>query len=162
MSEEKEETKNYEVVTCECGTVHPVEFSTHNDQGHWNCPNCVKMYLTEELNQRDNFAMKFFIWTDNQGRSLVPNMTASMLLKEFKEWLEEDENYELFPPTPAEKELAEAHEAIKMISSNEHVSLGDLVYKVRDREGLNWEGPSVIAWGAAVDKINAIKERLEA
>jgi len=41
--------------------------------------------------------------------------------------------------------------------TNPQIDLGDLVYQVRDREGLGWEGPDVTAWGNAV---KAAKEML--
>lgn len=46
-------------------------------------------------------------------------------------------------------------EALEAISVNPHLDLGDLVYKVRESEGLGWDGPAVTAWGEAVVKLNA-------
>lgn len=55
--------------------------------------------------------------------------------------------------TGREKELLDA---LRALLTNEHVSLGDLVYTVREREGKGWDGPSITAWNDAV--VNA--ERL--
>lgn len=40
--------------------------------------------------------------------------------------------------------------ALVALTTNEHINLGDLVYTVRDNEGLGWEGPAVKAWSDAV------------
>jgi hypothetical protein len=45
--------------------------------------------------------------------------------------------------------------ALKALLSSKHVSLGDLVYQVREREGLGWEGPAVKAWSDAVVEAEA-------
>jgi hypothetical protein len=50
---------------------------------------------------------------------------------------------------------AELLEALKALMENEHLDLGDLIYKVREREGLGWEGPSVTQWSDAIEKANA-------
>lgn len=63
-----------------------------------------------------------------------------------------------------EKALLTAHklaaandllEALEALTSNPHLSLGDLVYQVREAEGEGWDGPAVTAWGAAVEKARA-------
>ena len=36
---------------------------------------------------------------------------------------------------------------------NEIHPLGDAVYDVREREGLGWEGPKVVAYGKAVQRL---------
>lgn len=41
-----------------------------------------------------------------------------------------------------------------------HVSLGDLVYQVRDRELLGWDGPQVLAWDRAVTAAKDLLEKL--
>lgn len=45
--------------------------------------------------------------------------------------------------------------ALKAITSNPYLHLGDLVYNIRDRELKGWEGPAVKAWSDAVMKVNA-------
>lgn len=54
---------------------------------------------------------------------------------------------------------AEALAVLRELLSNPHIDLGDLVYEVREREGLGWEGPSVKAWGSAVARAKAIVAR---
>jgi len=50
-------------------------------------------------------------------------------------------------------------EALKSLMTHEHVDLGGLVYEIREREGLGWDGPSVKAWSDAVTEAReAIKE----
>jgi len=46
-------------------------------------------------------------------------------------------------------------EALEAISSNPHVDLGDLVYKVRESEGEGWEGPQVKAWSDACELVKS-------
>jgi hypothetical protein len=46
-------------------------------------------------------------------------------------------------------------EALEALTSNPHVNLGDLVYQVRDREGLGWDGPQVTKWSNAVQQARA-------
>lgn len=57
------------------------------------------------------------------------------------------------------KRLREQNEervaALVAISTNPHINLGDLVYAVRDAEGLGWEGPAVAAWGEACEAVKA-------
>lgn len=43
----------------------------------------------------------------------------------------------------------------RALVSNEYVDLGDLVYQVREREGLGWNGPSVKQWSDAVQALKA-------
>lgn len=40
--------------------------------------------------------------------------------------------------------------ALQALTGNKHVSLGDLVYTVRENEGKGWDGKWVKAWGNAV------------
>lgn len=48
-------------------------------------------------------------------------------------------------------------EALIALMGNDFISLGDIIYRVRDIEGLGWDGPGVKAWGTAVDcAFNAI------
>lgn len=47
----------------------------------------------------------------------------------------------------ADQDLLEALEAL---TSNPHIDLGGLVYKVRDSEGEGWDGPQVKHWSDAV------------
>lgn len=51
--------------------------------------------------------------------------------------------------------------ALKALTSNPHISLGDLVYTVRDREGKGWDGPAVTAWGDAVQQAEAAIAKAE-
>ncbi len=44
----------------------------------------------------------------------------------------------------------ELRDALEALTTHPHVSLGDLVYAVREREGEGWEGPAVKAWSDAV------------
>jgi hypothetical protein len=50
---------------------------------------------------------------------------------------------------------AELLEALEALTSHPHVHLGDLVYQVRDREGLGWDGPEVTKWSNAVQQASA-------
>lgn len=43
--------------------------------------------------------------------------------------------------------------ALEAITSNTHIDLEDLVYNVRDDEGLGWEGPAVRQWSEAVTSV---------
>lgn len=54
---------------------------------------------------------------------------------------------------PVEAELLQA---LRAITSNKHISLGDLIYQVRDAEGLGWDGPQVTQWSNAVATIDAL------
>lgn len=40
--------------------------------------------------------------------------------------------------------------ALIALTTNPHVDLGDLVYKVRESEGEGWDGPAVSAWSDGV------------
>ena len=51
--------------------------------------------------------------------------------------------------------------ALRAASSNEHANLDDMIYHVRENEGLGWDGPSVVKWGDAVGEINAILAELD-
>ncbi len=58
--------------------------------------------------------------------------------------------------------LVERMEAtLRALSSNPHLDLGDLVYKVREAEGEGWEGPSVKAWSEAVTGARALLAELD-
>lgn len=48
-----------------------------------------------------------------------------------------------------EKQL---EETLRALTTNPHLNLGDLVYQVRERELLGWDGPAVKAWSDAVTK----------
>jgi hypothetical protein len=52
--------------------------------------------------------------------------------------------------TAAEAKASRVRSALEGLLRAEHINLGDLVYAVREREGLDWEGPAVKAWSAAV------------
>lgn len=41
---------------------------------------------------------------------------------------------------------------------NSIIPLGDLIYRVRDVEGLGWNGPKVKAWGAACDQMRLLEQ----
>ncbi len=45
--------------------------------------------------------------------------------------------------------------ALEAVSSNPHLDLGSLVYKVRDSEGEGWDGPAVTQWSNAVQAVKA-------
>lgn len=51
--------------------------------------------------------------------------------------------------------------ALKALTSNPHLDLGDETYQVREREGLGWEGPSVKAWSDAVSAARAALAKAE-
>lgn len=40
--------------------------------------------------------------------------------------------------------------ALIALTTNPHIDLGDLVYKVRESEGEGWDGPCVHAWSGAI------------
>ena len=52
-------------------------------------------------------------------------------------------------------------EALKALTTNPHINLGDLVYKVRDSEGEGWDGPQVKAWSDAVQAAEAAIAKAE-
>ena len=52
--------------------------------------------------------------------------------------------------------------ALKALTSNPYVSLGDLVYAVREQEGEGWEGPMVKAWSNAVREAEAAIKHADA
>ena len=52
-------------------------------------------------------------------------------------------------------------DALKSLTTNPHVNLGDLVYKVRDSEGEGWDGPQVKAWSDAVQSATAAIAKAE-
>ncbi len=41
-------------------------------------------------------------------------------------------------------------EALRGLMESKFLDLGDMVYQVREREGLGWDGPAVVAWSKAV------------
>lgn len=45
--------------------------------------------------------------------------------------------------------------ALECLFSNPYISLGDLVYHIRERELQGWDGPAVTAWGNAVTAAKA-------
>lgn len=55
--------------------------------------------------------------------------------------------------------IVELRDALRALAANPHLNLGDLVYDVREREGLGWDGPSVKAWSDAVARAEKILER---
>lgn len=55
--------------------------------------------------------------------------------------------------------LKDAIAALRALSANPCLNLGDLVYQVRDRELQGWEGPAVIAWSNAVTAANEVLKR---
>lgn len=62
-----------------------------------------------------------------------------------------------------EKLLKDAIAALRALTGNPHLHLGDLVYNVRDRELEGWEGPSVKAWSdAVVAAADVLKRAVEA
>jgi hypothetical protein len=52
--------------------------------------------------------------------------------------------------------------AVKAITTHPHITLGDLVYEVREQEGEGWDGPGVKAWGDAVTELDAAVKAAEA
>lgn len=55
----------------------------------------------------------------------------------------------------------EMFEALTALTTNPHLNLGDLVYKIRESELKGWEGPAVIAWGKAVEATDAVLEKVK-
>lgn len=53
--------------------------------------------------------------------------------------------------TKLKQENSDMLGAILLLAGNPHLCLDDLVYQVREREGLGWEGPSVLLWSQAVE-----------
>lgn len=53
-----------------------------------------------------------------------------------------------------------AIDALKRLMSNPHISLGDLVYTVREREGEGWDGKYVKEWSDAVVNAEAVVKYL--
>lgn len=56
---------------------------------------------------------------------------------------------------------ADAIAALRALMTNPHLDLGDRVYDVREREGLGWDGPSVVAWSAAVKAAKDVLRRAD-
>lgn len=52
--------------------------------------------------------------------------------------------------------LQELLDVIRDVGTNPHMSLGDHVYEVRDKEGDGWEGPAVVAWGDVCRRIEEL------
>lgn len=52
-------------------------------------------------------------------------------------------------------------EVLKALTTNPHVNLGDLVYKIRDSECDGWDGPQVKAWSDAVQAAAAAIAKAE-
>jgi hypothetical protein len=51
------------------------------------------------------------------------------------------------------------NEALKLLHDlNEICNLGDLIYHVRENEGLGWGGPNVVAWGNACKRMEELLE----
>ena len=65
------------------------------------------------------------------------------------------------PAAVADDLLKEAIAALRAITTNRHVDLGDLVYQVRERELQGWDGPSVTAWSNAVIAVKAVLKRAD-
>lgn len=68
---------------------------------------------------------------------------------------------ESVPPNlvPIVAAAAEMLAALEGLTSNPHLDLGDLVYRIRDSELLGWDGPSVTAWSEAVSRaLSAIRK----
>lgn len=59
-------------------------------------------------------------------------------------------------PRAPDPEKERMREALEALLNNPHLNLGDLVYQVREREGLGWDGPAVKAWSEAVMKAKAL------
>jgi hypothetical protein len=52
-----------------------------------------------------------------------------------------------------------AEDILRRLATAKHVTLGDLVYAVKDREGEGWDGPAVTAWSkACVDLAEFLRE----
>lgn len=64
------------------------------------------------------------------------------------DWTQEDFEEEV--PLVRRADFDRAVTVLRALFSNDHLDLGDLVYYVRDREGLGWDGPAVKSWGVAV------------
>ncbi len=54
------------------------------------------------------------------------------------------------------------NEALKVLHDfNEVCDLGDLIYHVRECEGLGWDGPKVQAWADAHERMQKLLENYE-
>lgn len=53
----------------------------------------------------------------------------------------------------AAREIMRLRGLLARITNNPHISLGDQIYEVREREGLGWDGPAVKSWGDTVKEI---------
>lgn len=56
----------------------------------------------------------------------------------------------------------QALDVLRQLVSNPHISLGDLVYQVREREGAGWDGPSVSQWAETVKNMTDLLAREDA
>ena len=58
-------------------------------------------------------------------------------------------------------DIDDGQEALKVLATLESIlPLGDMIYQVRDSEGLGWDGPKVKAWGAACDRAERLVKPL--
>ncbi len=55
--------------------------------------------------------------------------------------------------------LKDSIAALRALTTNPHLSLGDLVYTVREHELEGWDGPAVKAWSDAVIAADAVLKR---
>ena len=74
-------------------------------------------------------------------------------------------NHEAYQPPKPSGLIAAAPDllaAMKALTSNQHLNLGDLAYTIRDRELKGWDGPAVKAWSEAVQLAAAAIAKAEA
>jgi len=55
--------------------------------------------------------------------------------------------------------VIELESVLTALMTNPHLNLGDLIYTVRERECVGWDGPAVIAWGNAVEAAEKATKR---
>lgn len=56
----------------------------------------------------------------------------------------------------AADEIERLVSALRGIMEHDSIDLGDLVYTVRERDGLGWDGPLVKSWSDAVSRANNV------
>jgi len=60
---------------------------------------------------------------------------------------------------PTESIQRDALDALHSMLTNKSAAIMDHYYAVREREGEGWEGPDMVAWGAAMEKAQDVLKR---
>lgn len=66
------------------------------------------------------------------------------------------------PSVDWDKHGPRLYAALKALTVNNHMNLGNLVDDIREAEDEGWDGPSVMQWGKSVKEVNAALAAAEA